>query len=294
MDIKQLRYFIQVCRDKSFSNAAKNLYITQQGLSKAIKKLEENLHLPLFLRSNDGVKLTEYGKYLYEHSTPLIEEYNLLLQNLNNIANINQEKVRIGFSHGILNSISTEFLQDFSDAHKNIELVISEHSDLICEQLITENKIDMAFTIGPIDETKFHSISIKKERMCALINKNNSLSQKLSLDFTDLKDESISIINNEFRTYNNFINKCLEAGFTPNITFPVAEIMTVHRLSRINECVGISAFFVVNEIGSPNANAIPFNDTSFLWEICLITNKNSDLVSASKTFLNYALDNVQK
>lgn len=292
MDIKQLSYFIQVCKDKSFSNAAKNLYITQQGLSKAIKNLERNLQLPLFLRSNHEIKLTEYGQYLYQHSAPLIEEYNLLLQKLSDMAHNNQEKVRIGFSHGILNALSTEFLQNFRENHNNVELVVSEHSDLICEQLIIENKIDMAFLIGPIDDSKFNSVSIKKERMCALINEKNPLSKKTSLDFIDLKDESFAIINKEFRTYYNFVDKCLKAGFTPNIESPVAEIMTVHRLSRNNKCVGISAFFVVDEIGSTNAKAIPFNDTSFVWDICLITNKDKDLVTAEKTFFNYALDYV--
>lgn len=221
---------------------------------------------------------------------PLIKEYDLLMQKLDEMARINQSHLRIGFSHGILNALSPEFLQNYHENHKTVELKISEHSDIQCEQLVANNELDIAFLIGPIDETKFNAISIKKEPMCALINERNPLSKKESLDFIDLKNENIAIINNNFNTYYNFTNKCLASGFTPNITSPVAEIMTVHRLSRNNKCVGISAYFVINEIGAPNSKVIPFNDTSFVWEIFLITNKNLDFKTAKKSFIKYTLD----
>lgn len=290
MDMKHLRYFLQVCKDKSFTTASKNLFITQQGLSKAINKIEESLQLPLFIRSRNGVELTENGYFLYENALPLMQEYDLLIQKLDEMANKSQTSLRIGFSHGILNALSPEFMQNFRDKHETIELVISEHSDIQCEQLIANNELDIAFMIGPIDEEQFKGISIKKEPMCALINEKNPLSKLEELDFKDLLGERIAIINKEFHTYYNFTNKCLEAGFTPNITSPVAEIMTVHRLSKNNKCVGISAIFVVNEIGAPDSKVIPFKDPSFVWEIFLITNKNINYNNAKKSFIKYTMD----
>lgn len=61
MELKQLSYFIQIINDKSFSQAAKNLYLTQQAVSKAIRNLEEELGVPLFYRHASGLELTEYG-----------------------------------------------------------------------------------------------------------------------------------------------------------------------------------------------------------------------------------------
>ncbi|MDI9489088.1 MAG: LysR family transcriptional regulator [Bacillota bacterium] len=290
MDLKQLRYFLQICEDKSFSNAAKSLFITQQALSKSIKNMEEELQLPLLVRSNNGLELTEYGEYLYKHSIPIIQEYDILMQNLNKMSISNHESIKIGFSNGVLNALSTEFIADFSKNHRDIELDISEHTDLECEQLILDNKLDMVFLIGPIDKSKFNSITIKKENMCALVNDDNPLSRKNTLDFVDLKDENIVILNHKFRTYYNFVSRCEKAGFTPNITYPVGGILTVHRFSRSNDCVGISAYFVVDEIGSSNTKVLPFNDETFVWEICLVTNKDLCMTNNEKKFINYTLN----
>lgn len=281
---------MQVCEDKSFSNASKNLYITQQGLSKSINKLEETLQLPLFIRSSNGVQLTEYGHYLYENSLPLIKEYELLMQKLDDKVNTHKGHLRIGFSHGIQNALSPDFLHNYREKHKSVKVDVSEHSDLQCTQLIESNDLDIALMIGPIDEDRFHAFSIQKEPMCVLINEENPLSQKESIDFIDLRNERIAIINKDFNTYYNFMNKCVSSGFHPNITDPVVEIMTVHRLSRNNKCIGISAYFVVNEIGSPGCKVIPFNDTSFVWEIFLITKKGMDYNSAKKSFIKYVLE----
>lgn len=290
MDIKQLRYFIQICKNNSFSKAAKSLFITQQGLSKAIKNLEEELQLPLFYRSANGIKLTEYGEYLYEHSKSLIKDFDLILDNLSEKSKLNNKKVSVGFSHGIINCLSAYLISNFKEAYPDIELIISEHEDLSNEQSVLNEEIDVALTIGPIDENMFNSISIKKENLCLLVNEKNPLSKKPSVDFTDLKNEKLSTINSKFRTYHNFVNKCRSAGFEPNIVYPVSEIMTVHNLARLNTCVGLSAYFVINDISSPNVYSIPFKDSSFLWEIFLITKKDRFLSQSAKTFIKYVLN----
>ncbi|MDR1070974.1 MAG: LysR family transcriptional regulator [Gracilibacteraceae bacterium] len=61
MDFKQLYYFAQICNYKSLTKTAKNLYVTQQALSKNLKSLESELQVSLFARMHDGVLLTAEG-----------------------------------------------------------------------------------------------------------------------------------------------------------------------------------------------------------------------------------------
>ena len=64
--LSQYRIFYEVARCGNISRAAKELYISQPAISKAISKLESNLETVLFLRNSRGVTLTEEGEYLYE------------------------------------------------------------------------------------------------------------------------------------------------------------------------------------------------------------------------------------
>ena len=72
MDTKDLRCFRQVYEDRSINQAAKQLFITPQGLSRIITKLEGELQAPLFERTPTGMVPTESGHYFYEHSLEIL------------------------------------------------------------------------------------------------------------------------------------------------------------------------------------------------------------------------------
>ena len=77
MNTESLEYFIKVYEKKSFNAAAKDLFITPQGLSKMVKQLEMDLETELFYRGSRGVEPTEYGELLYaraKHICYLIED----------------------------------------------------------------------------------------------------------------------------------------------------------------------------------------------------------------------------
>lgn len=287
MDIKHLTYFIQTYRDGSFSKAAKNLYITPQGLSKAIKTLEQELKVPLFYRSQRGIKPTEYGTYLYQHFEPLVDKLKSVLNHLNDMVNEGEKRISAGFTSGIINALSSDFISSFQASYPNVELYVVENGDLILEEAVYNEEVDLAFVIGPVNRDKFDIYSIKKEDLCVLVNVSHPLSQKTSINFTDLKNHNISIINDNFKLYHNFITKCKHSGFKPKITFPAADILTVHQLSNLNKCIGISANFVVDAVNYPNVVSIPFDDTTFSWEIYLITKKDHYLSKYVVEFINH-------
>lgn len=289
MDIKQLKYFLQVCKHKSFSKAAKEIYITQQGLSKAISNLEEEIQYPLFYNTTKGIRITKYGEYLREQSEHIVQEFDLILEGLDKMANINEGTLRVCFSFGVLNALSPDIIPGFCEAYPNIELIVKTYPDSICEEVVMNENVDLALSIGPINKKNFHSTIIKTQYPCILVNEKNPLSEKTAVDFSDLKDEKLIILNEKFHFYHNFLDKCKESGFEPNIVFTTSEVITVHKLSHLNKGTGVSVDFITNDISYPNVYSIPFKDPSFVWEICLITKKDRFTSNLVKIFTNYVL-----
>lgn len=64
IDLKELEYFKIVCEQKSITKAARYLYMSQQGLSKVIKNIENELNTTLLIRKASGIELTQTGAYL--------------------------------------------------------------------------------------------------------------------------------------------------------------------------------------------------------------------------------------
>ena len=83
MDFRQLETFVEVCEQMSFTKAASNLYISQQGVSKSIKTLEDELGAPLFLRTNSSISLTNYGVILLRYAEELVRGYTKVLTEIN-------------------------------------------------------------------------------------------------------------------------------------------------------------------------------------------------------------------
>lgn len=64
MELMQIRYFLEAAKTKHMTNSARNLHITQPALTQAIRRLENDLGVPLFTAKGRNIVLTEYGKYL--------------------------------------------------------------------------------------------------------------------------------------------------------------------------------------------------------------------------------------
>lgn len=76
MDIRSLRYFVEVVQLNGFSRAAERLFVTQPAISRSIQKLEQELGYTLLVRENDGVRLTDEGEILLSHAKQILKQFN--------------------------------------------------------------------------------------------------------------------------------------------------------------------------------------------------------------------------
>ena len=94
MRINQLVIFSDVVKTKNISVTAKNLFMTQPSVSQNLKALEDELGIELIQRSNKGIELTDAGKKVIEKIDMIIDDYNLFMQDINDLKdNINHLKV---------------------------------------------------------------------------------------------------------------------------------------------------------------------------------------------------------
>jgi len=139
MEIWQIKYFIQVCNDKSFSKAAENLHISQQGLSKAIKNLEDEMKISLFYRSTKGVKPTEFGKLLLERSRKVVCEFDLMTDFLYDKAKLKKGTISIGLPHSLYTNFFAAIICEFEEIYHDIKLEIFESGSLVCEKKMEDS-----------------------------------------------------------------------------------------------------------------------------------------------------------
>ncbi len=141
--------FNAVAEAGNLSKAAKNLYISQPAISRAVSKLEQNLSVKLFIRGSRGVHLTEEGKLLYEHTKSAFDALRQGEENLRRINNLGAGILRLGVSTTLCKHILMPQLQRFIQEHPHIQINIRCHSTVELMKLLEDGKIDIALISEP-------------------------------------------------------------------------------------------------------------------------------------------------
>ena len=153
------KVFAEVVREKSFSRAAKKLYMTQPAISQSISQLEGQLDTTLFLRNSKGVALTNEGKVLYEHISLAINSIDAGEKKLLEYKNLLTGELRIGVGDSICKYFLLDYLDSFNKIYPNIKIKIYNRTSLGLCQFLKVGKIDIAICNLPIEDK---SLNVEK------------------------------------------------------------------------------------------------------------------------------------
>ena len=126
--LSQYKIFYEVAKTGNISRAAKELYISQPAISKAISKLEDNLEVTLFTRNSRGVHLTEEGELLFTHTKAAFEFLDRGEKELKRIRDFNIGQLRIGVSTTLCRYILLPYLKAFIDKYPHVKITIESQA----------------------------------------------------------------------------------------------------------------------------------------------------------------------
>ena len=147
------RIFNTVAKMENISLAAKELYISQPAISKAIAKLEQSMSVPLFIRSSRGVRLTEEGKQLYDYTRVAFDTLKEGEDAMKRIHRLGIGHIRIGVSTTLCKYILLPYLKKFVESYPHIRFTIQCQSTIQTLGLLEDGKLDIGL-IGKPDSLK--------------------------------------------------------------------------------------------------------------------------------------------
>lgn len=240
MNISRFRYFIEVCRTKNITKAAKNLFVSQPSITSAIKKIEEELGVNLFIREKQRVNLTKEGIYFYK-------EIEKIVNNLDDLVNVmkdfgqKQRSVKVGVPPMTASFILPEIFLGFQKEHPEVNLEIYEHGALESRELLKAEKLDLAVIIGDDDiKTNKNSFKLNRKTFFKLfVNEGHKFTQKESISFKDIAEEPLILFNSGFYINKFVMKKFEELGVrSPNIILKTGQVNTVKRFISEGLAIG--------------------------------------------------------
>jgi DNA-binding transcriptional LysR family regulator len=190
MDLNLSLYYIFNCvaETGNISHAAKQLFISQPAISKAIQSLEENLNTTLFIRSSRGVKLTEEGRLLYEHTNSAFEILGRAEESIRRIHELGIGHLRIGASTTLCKNLLLPYLNTFVRQNPHIKIAIENQSSSHTLKQLENGSLDIGLVAKPAvtDAFEFYSLGEIEDVFVAT---------KTYLDNLKLRENSTDIFN---------------------------------------------------------------------------------------------------
>lgn len=144
MELRHLRYFVAVAEQLNLTRAAEKLFIAQPPLTRAIKQLEEELHVQLFLRKPRGLELTPGGEYFLEQARQILHKVEATVEDTRRIAQHRKTVFSIGFVPSVFYGQLPLMVRRLR-RNKNLEIILHELKTREQVDALKNGKIDIGF-----------------------------------------------------------------------------------------------------------------------------------------------------
>ncbi len=288
MEIRQLKYFMEIYKYQNFSRAAEACFISSQGISMAMLRLEEELGCKLFVRTAKGLKPTPQGEYLY----PRAQQMLTLMDECETYFKKGAGKegfLPVMFTLGTIEEFAGLPIARFKEQFPDVHIDIQETYDVICDASVENMAVELALTVGPVDAYKFDAELLFSSRHALVVHKDHPLANRESISVQDLIGVPVAVLRDTTKTFRVFRDACQRAGFEPTVSLFADNILLVYYMAEMNQAVGISVVPLANRLARANLRVIPFDDPVFDWNIYLIKLKNAKLSQAAKAFQSLLL-----
>ena len=285
MELRDLKSFIEVANYKSFTTAADHSYLTQSSLSKAIKKLENELGVELFDRSTRHLFLTDAGEVVYQQSQKafaVLSEMNLLLDDLRNVTT---GEIKIGIPPLIGTLFFPKIANNFYEYYPNVSLKLVEQGAKLIGRLVEEAQIDVGIVVLPANEEKLNISPFIQDDFVLFLHKDHALAQRSSVTLNELKDEKFILFTKDFTLHDYIIQTCEKSGFTPSISYQSSQWDLIIELVSSKLGITLLPKSIYKKQNNKNIKIVEIANSDLCWKIGIITKKDAYQSFALKEFL---------
>lgn len=231
MRTRQLRCFVVLAEELSFTRAAQRLNMSQPPLSTQIQTLERELGAELISRTSRKVALTRAGEVFLQRARNMLEQYERSLQEIREIGQGQDGLLEIGATGSILRGGLSELLAGFARNHPRITLRVHEQSPTAQINEVLSRRTDVSFNRSvPRDPELAHEYGWNEE-MVALLPDAHRLAGQESISIADLRGDQHVVLQPESSDFAAYVMACIVAsGYRPRVSQQVVDAQSIPSL----------------------------------------------------------------
>jgi LysR family hydrogen peroxide-inducible transcriptional activator len=258
MEIHQLRYFVAVADEGSFSRAAAKVRVAQPSLSQQIRKLEAEVGQPLFDRLPRSVVLTEAGRCFIDYARQILASIGDARRCVDELKGEVAGTLAVGAIPTIAPYVLPDLVVTFQKHYPQVTLEIVEDVTSGITRRIEAGELDVALASTCQQSPTLRRECLGKEPLLALVPEGHPLAKKTLVELDDLKSQRFLLLH-EMHCLSQQVNHLLESRrLRPEIALAGSQLSTIANMVAASIGVSIVPQLMVEHYATPGCVSLPF------------------------------------
>ncbi|MFD1953264.1 LysR family transcriptional regulator [Paenibacillus thailandensis] len=291
MDIRQLRYFLEIAQTGQITRAAKNLNMEQPPLSRQLKLMEEELNVTLFDRNGKRLQLTSAGELLRERAERLLRELGETVQAVKEVNEGITGELAIGSVVSCI-SLLPPHIKSFREKYPLMTFKIAEGDHFLLGDQLEKRNIELIVARLPFEaadeEGRYEELRLPSDPYVAVIpsqwksdaeQKSITMGELAAFPFLTLKTDKTTGM------HERVVKEFREHGHTPHIICECSSVAII--MAMVAQGIGVTVFpkSVMDSFPLSAIAMLEISDASFLSEVGVVWLKNRYLSRGARRFI---------
>ncbi len=291
MELRQLEYFQMASRLKNITRAAERLRVSQPNITVAIKKLEAELGIQLFDRSQKQLSLTPEGAVFLNRIELALRNIQDAVLEVNDYKQLQKGTIKIGIPSMIGAYLFPKIFSSFQRKYSHLDVYLYEEGSMKIREQLERDELDFGIVIISDASPSLQLLPMSTNQIVACVPENHPLAQKDSISIQDMLDTDLIMLKEGSFLRHLVLQKLKAASITPNIVLESNQIETIKGL--VSSGVGIAYLLDFIVEGTPGIKAIPISEPIFV-DVGLAWKKDRYISKAAQSFIDFCKNTLKQ
>lgn len=287
MELRALRYFVEVVRQRSFTLAAERLFVTQPTISKMVKALEDEVGAPLLLREGRQMVLTDEGRIVHQRGQEVLAAHARLQAELDDIGTLGRGALTVGIPP-MGGSLFTPAIAEFKRRYPKIELKLFEQGSRGIEAALSAGELELGGLLLPVDAELFDVLPMSRQLLWLVARHGSRWDDALQVRLADLAGEPF-VFYGESLALNDVVTRaCRDAGFAPTIVARSSHWDFMAALVQAGLGIALLPAPYCRRLDAAQFTCRAVCEPDIFWEMAIGWRRNGYLSHAARAWLEVA------
>ncbi|MDR5777907.1 LysR substrate-binding domain-containing protein [Caballeronia sp. LZ065] len=287
MELRALRYFIEVVKQKSFTAAAEHMFVTQPTISKMVKALEDEVGSPLLLREGRQMVLTDVGQIVWQRGAEVLAAHARLEAELNDLGTFGRGTLTIGIPP-MGGSLFTPAIAAFRQRYPKVELKLFERGSKAIEAALLDGELELGGVLQPVDADLFDVLPVSRQLLWLVAQKGSRWDDAHEVALADLAAEPFVFYGESLALNDVVLAACRDAGFAPTIVGRSGHWDFISALVQAGIGIALLPAPYCRRLDAEAFTCRPVVQPEIHWDMALGWRRNGYLSHAARAWIEVA------